>query len=201
MTKINLLPWREELNKKRQQNFAKKLVLSILVGLMIIILLHTYFETVNVYQKNRNQIISQEITIIDKKIIDIKNIEEKTKDLLDKVNFIENKQANRPEVVHLFNEIPKLVPEGVFLTKLTQTDEEVLFEGKSQSNTKISAFMRAIESSTWLKFPKLKVIQLQDRQALKKDDLEQLSDFILSATQKASNHSLDNKGANEAIGH
>ena len=201
MTRINLLPWREERLKKRQKNFANTFILSILIGIIIIVLIHAYLDAANVYQANRNQIISKEIAIIDKKIVDIKNIEEKTNYLLAKVNFIQQLQTSRPEIVHLFNEIPKLVPEGVFLTKVTQTGTELLFEGKSQSNNKISSFMHAIEASTWLQTPKLKLIQLEDKPSAKKDDHDPLSDFILSATQTTQTIQLENSKlyANETI--
>ena len=96
MTRINLLPWREERLKKRQKNFANTFILSILTGIIIIVLIHAYLEAANVYQTNRNQIISKEITLINKKIIDIKNIEEKTNYLLGKVNFIQQLQTNNP---------------------------------------------------------------------------------------------------------
>ncbi len=199
MTRINLLPWREERLKKRQKNFANTFILSILTGIIIIVLIHAYLEAANVYQTNRNQIISKEITLINKKIIDIKNIEEKTNYLLGKVNFIQQLQTSRPEIVHLLNEIPKLVPEGVYLTKLTQTGTELLFEGKSQSNNKISSFMHAIEASIWLQTPKLKLIQLEDKPSLQKNDHEPLNNFILSATQTTQTLLLKNSNVHETI--
>ena len=199
MTRINLLPWREERFKNRQQNFANTFLLSILTGIMLIVLIHTYLKATQDYQANRNQIISKEIALIDQKIIDINGIEEKTNYLLAKINVIQQLQASRPEIVHLVNEIPKLIPEGVYLTKFSQTGTDLLFEGKSQSNSMISTFMRAIQASTWLQTPKLKIIQSQDTTTPKINDSEQMSDFILSATQTSQAIQLPNKSTNEAI--
>ncbi len=199
MTRINLLPWREERFKNRQQNFANTFLLSFLTGIILIVLIHTYLKASNDYQASRNQIISKEIAAVDQKIIDIKRIEEKTNSLLTKINVIEKLQTSRPEIVHLVNEIPKLIPEGVYLTKFSQTGTDLLFEGKSQSNNKISTFMRAIQASSWLQTPKLKIIQSQDKLTPKINDLDQMSDFILSATQTTEAIQLPNDSTHEAI--
>ena len=94
-----------------------------------------------------------------KKLLILRDIEEKKSKLLAKIDLIQKLQESRPEIVHLFDEIPKATPDGVFLTKFTQTGSELIFEGKSQSNARISAFMRAIEASPWLQTPTLTVIQ------------------------------------------
>jgi type IV pilus assembly protein PilN len=80
--------------------------------------------------------------------------------------------------VHLFDELPKVTPDGVFLSKFTQKGAELTFQGKSQSNARVSAFMRAIEASSWLKIPTLDVIQ-----SASKVTSEPLSDFTLHAKQ------------------
>jgi len=92
--------------------------------------------------------------------------------------LIQKLQESRPEIVHLFDEIPKVTPEGVYLTKFTQVGSALTFNGKSQSNARVSAFMRAIDASAWLQSSKLDVIQSPG-----KTNSEQLSDFILYATQ------------------
>ncbi len=116
---------------------------------------HLYINGLKEYQEQRNQILQNEIALLDKKIIDIRSIEEKKSKLLAKIDLIQKLQESRPEIVHLFDEIPKTTPDGVFLTKFTQTGADLIFEGKSQSNARISAFMRAIEASPWLQTPTL----------------------------------------------
>jgi type IV pilus assembly protein PilN len=204
MAKINLLPWREELRKKKQKDFLNALVLSILAGFIILGLIHTYIEGLIAYQEQRNQILKNEIALLDKKIAEIKDIEDKKSKLLVKIDLIQKLQESRPEIVHLFDEIPKTTPDGVFLTKFTQTGSNLIFEGKSQSNARISAFMRAIEASPWLQTPTLTVIQSPDKQSSKqssdKTNNEQLSDFTLNAKQGKQNTETENEGTYEPVG-
>lgn len=200
MAKINLLPWREELRKRKQKDFLGAMVLSVLLGFLILVLIHFYMEELEAYQRQRNQILQNEIVLLDKKIVDINTIEDKKKKLLAKIDLIQKLQESRPEIVHLFEEIPKTTPDGVFLTKFTQIGSELIFEGKSQSNARVSAFMRAIEASPWLQKPTLMVIQSPDKPAPNKADTEQLSDFKLHAQQGRKSAETENGGWHESIG-
>jgi type IV pilus assembly protein PilN len=195
MAKINLLPWREELRKQKQKNFLTEMALSVLVGFIILGLVHSYIEGLKTYQEQRNQMLQNEIALLDKKIVEIKDIEEKKSKLLAKIDLIQKLQESRPEIVHLFEEIPRITPDGVFLTKFTQTGSELVFEGKSQSNARISAFMRAIEASFWLQTPTLNVIKSSDKTAT-----EQLSDFTLHARQGRKNAGAEPGGSHEPVG-
>ena len=183
MTKINLLPWREELRKKKQKDFINAGVLVALIGILSVVLAHSYIEQLKIYQNQRNQLLQNEITLLDKKIVEIKDIEAKKKQLQTKIKLIEQLQESRHEAVHLLDEISKIMPEGVFLTKLTQSGHELTFEGKSESNAQISALMRAIEASLWLQKPTLLVIKLPDKTPNNKIGTESLSDFNLHALQ------------------
>jgi type IV pilus assembly protein PilN len=136
---------------------------------------------------------------LDKKIVDIKSIEEKKKKLLAKIDLIQKLQDSRPEIVHLFDEIPKATPDGIFLTKFSQSGSELIFEGKSQSNARVSAFMRAIDASPWLQKPRLTVIRSPDKPQTDKTDSEQLSNFTLQATQEKNNPITENKGIYEPV--
>jgi type IV pilus assembly protein PilN len=199
MAKINLLPWREELRKQKQKDFLNAMALSVLAGFIILGLVHSYIEGLKAHQEQRNQMLQNEIALLDKKIVEIKDIEEKKRKLLAKIDLIQKLQESRPEIVHLFDEIPKTTPDGVFLTKFTQTGLELIFDGKSQSNARISAFMRAIEASPWLRSPTLNVIQSPNKQSPDQTDFEQLSDFTLHAKQDKQNAEAKNGGINEPV--
>ncbi len=200
MAKINLLPWREEHRKQKQKNFIGALVLSVLAGFLILGLVHTYVEGLKTYQKQRNQILQKEITLLNKIIVEINDIEEKKRKLLAKIELIQKLQKSRPEIVHLFDEIPKITPEGIFLTKFTQTGSELIFEGKSQSNARISALMRAIEASPWLQKPILNIIRSQTKKSTDKTDTGLLSDFTLRARQGKEKTETEHGGAHESVG-
>jgi type IV pilus assembly protein PilN len=194
MAKINLLPWREELRKQKKQDFLGAMGLSVLVTIIIFVMIHTYIAGLKSYQSQRNQMLQNEITILDKKIVEIKGIEEKKNKLLSKIELIQKLQKSRPEIVHLFDEIPRATPDGVFLTKFTQLGSQLIFEGKSQSNARVSAFMRAIEGSKWLQKPTLNLIKSPD-----KTDIEQPSDFTLHAQQGNKNIDIVKGGGHESV--
>jgi len=190
MAKINLLPWREELRKQRKQDFLNAMALAVLLTLIVLGTVHSYIEGLKSYQEQRNKVLQQEIALVDKKIEAIKSIEEKKSKLLAKIDLIQKLQESRPEIVHLFDEIPRITPDGVFLTKFTQIKDDLAFEGKSQSNARVSALMRGIESSHWLQKPTLNLIKSPD-----KTDIEQLSDFTLHAKQGVKNAETQKGGS------
>jgi type IV pilus assembly protein PilN len=175
MAKINLLPWREELRKKKQQDFISGVGLGILLVCLLLIVVYMYIEGLKEFQERRNKMIQDEITILDKRIQEIKDIEEKKNKLLTKIDVIQKLQESRPEVVHLFDELTKITPDGVYITKFTQTGTLLSMDGKAESNARVSAFMRTIDNSPWLNSAVLGVIKGQG-----KNNLE-MNDFSLTA--------------------
>lgn len=183
MIKINLLPWRETLRKQKQQEFTNLLALSVMFAGCILVGIHFYIADQQDYQQQRNKILQDETALLDQQLVDIKNIEEKKTRLINKITVIHNLQRSRPEIVHLFYEIPLATPDGLFMTKLTRNGRDLIFEGKSQSNALVSAFMSAIENSSWLQIPSLDVIQTQEK-ADKGSSGEKLNDFTLRTKQR-----------------
>lgn len=182
MAKINLLPWREELRAQKKQDFIIAIGVSILFTAVILVAIHTYIEGMKAYQEQRNKMIQDEIALLDIKIAKIKTIEEQKSKLLSKIELIQKLQQSRPEIVHLFDELPRVTPDGVYLTKFVQTGQVLGFDGKSESNARVSAFMRAIEASAWLKMPKLDVIHADIQQSSdNKSESDHLSDFTMHA--------------------
>jgi len=186
MAKINLLPWREELRKKKKKDFVNTIFLAVLLTVLALGLTHVYMDSEKSYQEARNKILKDEIVILDQKIVAIKTIEEKKAKLLAKIDLITKLQASRPEVVHLLDVIPRVTPDGVFISKFNQVGNVITFEGKSESNARVSAFMKGIEASIWLTDPKLEVIRIPD-----KNELGSLSDFVLKAKHGAKNNSVN----------
>jgi len=188
MAKINLLPWREDLRKQQQQDFLVGIGLAVIATLLILGGVHMYIEGLKDYQSMRNQMLQSEIQVLNKKIKEIRDIEQKKNKLLTKIEVIQQLQESRPKIVHLFDELPRTAPEGVYLTRFKQAGNNLTFVGKAQSNARVSAYMRAIEMSPWLTAPRLNVIQGKEKTAS-----TQLSDFTLLAQQ-------GNKKANEKSG-
>lgn len=184
MIKINLLPWREELRKQKQQNFINASIASMVVTALIFAGIHFYIANEQDYQEQRNKILQNEIALLDKQIIDIKNIDEQKIGLINKITVIHNLQRSRPEIVQLFNEIPHIVPDGLYITKMTRTGRNLVFEGKAQTNALVSAFMSGIDSSPLLQTPSLDVIKTPDNLATEKGiSGEKMNDFTLRTKQ------------------
>lgn len=177
MVRINLLPWREELRKKRQQEFIAGIGAGVVATCLILVIVYMYIEGLKEYQSQRNSMLQNEIAILDKKIQEIKDIEDKKNKLLTKIGVIQKLQESRPEVVHLFDELAKTTPEGVYLTKFTQIADTLTLEGKAESNARVSAFMRAIDSSPWLNSAVLGVIKGTGKSS------GEMNDFSMTAKQ------------------
>jgi type IV pilus assembly protein PilN len=178
MSKINLLPWREEKRKQQQKDFMGAIGLGVVATVFIFILVYMQIEGMKVYQERRNSVLNDEIRLVDKKIKEIKDIEEKKRKLLTKIEVIQTLQESRPQIVHLFDELAKSTPEGIFLNKFKQTESNLSFSGKAQSNARVSAYMRAVDASPWLDSPVLQVIKSKGNQK----KVEQ-NDFSMVARQ------------------
>lgn len=181
MARINLLPWREELRKKRQKEFGVMVGIAVLAMLMVVGLVHLQIDKMIQYQNARNQRLTDEIAKLDRKIAEIRNLEKEKQNLLARMQIVEQLQTSRPEVVHLFDELTKTLPEGVYLTSMVQKGKSLTLDGYAQSNARVSSFMRALDDSEWLDRPDLKKIQAEEiRQGT---STVRLSRFTLSATQ------------------
>ncbi len=159
MARINLLPWREELRKQKLREFYVMIGGAALITVGVIVLIHTQLNGVIAFQQARNNYIQSEITNVEGKIKEISDLEKQKELLISRMRIIERLQRNRPEVVHLFDEIAKLVPSGLHLKKLSEKDRILSMEGIAQSNARVSAFMRALDNSAWFADPSLEVIQ------------------------------------------
>jgi len=159
MPKINLLPWREDQRKERQKNFAIAAAGAMLVGVVTILLAGWTYNRFIYYQNQRNDILTNEIKLLDKRIEEIKGLEREKERLIARMEIIERLQKSRPEVVHLFDELVRTLPDGVYLSSLKQTDRRLEIKGIAESTTRVSAYMRNIDMSEWLENPGLQVIE------------------------------------------
>ncbi len=159
MVKINLLPWREELRQQKQQDFIAAIGVGVGVTLILFGLVYWHIEEMKNYQERRNAMLDVQIQLVNTKIKEINKIEENKQELLTKIEVIQSLQDSRPQIVHLFDELPKSTPDGVFLLAFKQVGKSLSFSGKAQSNARISAFMQSIDASAWLESPVLEFIK------------------------------------------
>ena len=159
MAKVNLLPWRAERRKQRQREFYVLLGSAAIGALVLGVLISFYYSGQINGQNERNTYLTNEITTLDGKIKEIEQLDLKKDKLLRRKEVIEQLQANRAQMVHLFDELVRTIPEGVRLTSLKQDGEHLTLEGQSQSNARVSAYMRNLESSGWMTNPDLSIIE------------------------------------------
>jgi type IV pilus assembly protein PilN len=159
MPNINLLPWRAELRKRRQKEFLIGLGAAVGVALLITLAAHFTVSTMIDNQRARNELIKSEIALLDKQIEEIVALEEQKARMIARMEVIEKLQKSRPEVVRLFDDMVRTLPDGVYLTSVKQSDRRLEFNGVAQSSTRVSAFMRNIDASDVLARPDLKVIE------------------------------------------
>ena len=159
MPRINLLPWREDERKERQKNFLIAAGGAVLTGVITIMLVSWTFDRFINYQNQRNQLLKDEIAVLDEKIEAIRGLERQKERLIARMEIIEQLQQSRPEVVHLFDELVRTLPDGVYLTSMKQTIRRLEIKGVAESTTRVSAYMRNIDDSEWLENPGLQVIE------------------------------------------
>lgn len=155
MIRINLLPHRAEKRKAQQIQFIAFSVISVILGAVIVGLVHVAIIAQIDNQERRNEYLSKEIVILDKQIDEIKKLREQTKSLLARKTVVENLQSTRADVVHLMDQMLRILPDGVYLKSLKQTGTKISLAGFAQSNARVSTLMRAIDDSPWLETPTL----------------------------------------------
>jgi type IV pilus assembly protein PilN len=175
MPRINLLPWRDQQRRERKLAFFIALggaaALAAVAAFIAYLLLGSMIDA----QEHRNDRLRAQIKVLDKQIEEINDLEAQKQKFISRMQIIEKLQRSRPEVVHLFDELVKEMPDGTYLTSVKQTGNNLKLDGVAQSSTRVSALMRSISASQWLKNPELEVVQT-------KSDVAG-SSFVLDAQQ------------------
>ncbi|MBT8098928.1 MAG: PilN domain-containing protein [Gammaproteobacteria bacterium] len=159
MPRINLLPWREEERKTRQREFGVAAAGAVIAGVAVIMLTMLVYSQRIAAQENRNERLSAEIATIEESIKEIDRLELQKERLLARMEIIDQLQKSRPEVVHLFDEMVRKLPEGVYLTGMKQTGSRIEIRGVANSSTRVSALMRRIDESEWLTDPEVERVE------------------------------------------
>lgn len=177
MARINLLPWREELRRQQQIEFLTLTGVCAVIAAIVWGGIHFYVNSEISYQETRNQFVQNEIALLDKKIKEIDELELKKERLIARMRAIETLQSSRPLIVRLFDEVVRVLPDGVYIKEITQQDKRVTVRGSAQSNARVSTMMRNVEASEWLTRPTLNVIQAQN------EDGQRIAEFTLVVEQ------------------
>jgi type IV pilus assembly protein PilN len=128
-------------------------------GALVVVLTMFAFSQMIQSQNQRNERLKTEIAALEKSITEIDGLERQKERLLARMEIIDQLQKSRPEIVHLFDEVARQLPEGVYLTGMKQTGTRVEVQGVAQSSTRVSALMRQVDSSEWLSDPEVQKVE------------------------------------------
>jgi len=192
MPRVNLLPWREADRKRRRQEFIFSIVAAIGSAALVTLAGRGLMAGAISHQETRNRALETQITALEKQIEEINGLEKQKQALIARMEIIETLQRSRPEIVHVFDELVRVLPEGVYLTYLKQSGPRIEMRGIAQSSTRVSTFMRNIDSSEWLADPSLQVVETKGR------DDGRGAQFTLFATQRKQTPVEDAKSAKVA---
>ena len=159
MPRINLVPWREAERKQRRQEFGVGAVGALVLAGAITFAVNLQMNSAIEYQNSRNQYLKDEISKLDKQIAEILDLEQQKQRLLARMQVIEQLERSRAEIVHLFDQIVKTLPDGIYLTQIKQNDRKIQIQGVTQSSTRVSNYMRNLDGSEWLADPSLEILE------------------------------------------
>lgn len=159
MPRINLLPWRDVERKRKRQEFIVAAIAAVGLAVLTGFVLRLQYSSIIDNQNARNTYLKEEIQKVDQQIEEINGLEAQKQSLQARIQVIEQLQRSRPEVVHLFDQLVRLLPDGVYLTEVRQNERRIQIKGVAESSTRVSAFMRNIDGSEWLSDPSLEIVE------------------------------------------
>ncbi|MGZ8230574.1 MAG: PilN domain-containing protein [Burkholderiales bacterium] len=192
MIRINLLPHREQRRRRQQHQFFTMLGIVVVLGAAIWFAVHTSLGNSYEEQLARNKYLKDEIVKLDKEIEDIKKLKEMTASLLARKKVVETLQSNRSEVVHLLDELPRQLPDGIYLKGIKQQGARVTVNGFTQSQARVSTLMRNLEAS-----PHLEGANLIEIKAVTQPGTR-VNSFTLNVNISRPKEEADDKGAKSA---
>jgi type IV pilus assembly protein PilN len=155
MAQINLLPWREERRQELKKEFLATAALVLALAAGLVLLADRIVDSQIDNQTARNQYLTENIKELDQQVAEIRDLQKRRNQLLDRMRVIQELQGNRPIIVRVLDQLVRTVPDGVFYTKLSTKGKQISISGIAESNNRVSSLMRQLEASEWLADPKL----------------------------------------------
>ena len=166
MPRINLLPWREQQRRERQLALYVWLLFALIGAALVTGAGYLWMGSMIEAQQSRNDHLKSEIRILDRQNEEINDLESQKQRFISRMQVIDKLQRSRSEIVHVFDEIAKIMPDGTYLTSVTQNNRRLKLEGVAQSSTRVSTLMRNIAASQWLRNPELEVVEARKESTL-----------------------------------
>jgi type IV pilus assembly protein PilN len=155
MPNINLLPWREELREELKRAFFIIVGLCASVALAFLLFAWLAMQSALDYQSARNTYLDKEIKIVDAQVGEIKKLKAQRSKMLSRMKVIQSLQGNRPVIVNVFDQLVKIVPDGVYFKEISISEKMITMKGSAESNNRVASLMRNIDNSKWFTRPNL----------------------------------------------
>ena len=155
MAHINLLPWREERRQERKKEFITTCALVAALAVGIVLLADRVVNAQIDNQRARNQYLADNIKVLDEQVAEIRELQKKRNQLIERMRVIQELQGNRPIIVRVLDQLVRTVPDGVFYTSLNTKEKTITINGVAESNNRVSSLMRRLDASDWLANPNL----------------------------------------------
>lgn len=163
MANINLLPWREEQRRERNRATLMACIAIWLFAGVIVFGAKMFMDGKIQHQENRNAYLQSEIDALSEIIKEIEDLKDKRDQLLARMDVIQTLQANRAQIVHVFDDLVTKLPNGVYYESIRKSDGRLRINGNAQSNGRVSALMRNLDASDWFDNASLAVVDVIDR--------------------------------------
>ena len=157
--RVNLLPWREEQRRKRQQRFLLAISAAVLAGMLAVFAARFAVQDALAEQRTRNDLLRTEVERLDRQVAELERLQSRREHLLTRMRTIVELQVTRPLVVRLLDELVEILPAGVQLLEVRQDGNRIVLDGLAESSSRVAALMRNIDGSAWLQAPRLELVE------------------------------------------
>ncbi len=156
MAHVNLLPWRETARQRAKTKFGIQAISAIGVAAVIFGLAYMVIDDFKSYQNQRNLYLESQIRVLDAQIAEIRNINKKKEEILNRIDLIQDLHEDRNTAIVLFNELTERTPDGVFLQSIDKRDVQLTINGRSISNNRVAEFLRSLKNSQVFAQPEIR---------------------------------------------
>lgn len=163
LTRINLLPYREEIKQRKQQQFKVLMLGAFAVGLGLAAATYLGIDSAISNQEGRNNFLQTEIDRLDRELGEIDKLQQEKEAFLAKKLKVEELQEKRYQAAYILDSLNALTPDNTYLTALeAESPTSYKISGHAISDNKIAVMMRSLPSTGIFLQPELLSIKKVD---------------------------------------
>ena len=163
LTRITLLPYREEIKQRKQQQFKVLMLGAFAVGLGLAAATYLGSDSAISNQEGRNNFLQTEIDRLDRELGEIDKLQQEKEAFLAKKLKVEELQEKRYQAAYILDSLNALTPDNTYLTALeAESPTSYKISGHAVSDNKIAVMMRSLPSTGIFLQPELLSIKKVD---------------------------------------